>query len=98
VVRTAGSSLPGVVAAERARYALPMQRAPTSWIVDPDDPRAPPQDIWDRMTAEERQRVVETLPSEFDVSEASPPEGDFHFEAKTARCAATSSALAAACT
>ncbi|KYF98672.1 hypothetical protein BE18_04545 [Sorangium cellulosum] len=61
-----------------------MQRAPTSWEFDPDDPRAPPQDLWDRMTPEERQRVLDTLPSEFEVSEASPPEGDFHFNPKVA--------------
>ncbi|WP_437649422.1 Uma2 family endonuclease [Sorangium sp. So ce362] len=61
-----------------------MQRAPTSWVIDPDDPRAPPQELWDRMTPEERQRVLDTLPSEFEVSEASPPEGDFHFNAKVA--------------
>jgi hypothetical protein len=50
--------------------------------VDPDDPRAPPQDIWERLTPEERARVTESLPSEFPVSESSPPEGDPHFEAK----------------
>jgi Uma2 family endonuclease len=50
--------------------------------VDPDDPRAPPQEVWDRLTLEERARVIESLPSEFPVSEASPPEGDPHFEAK----------------
>lgn len=50
--------------------------------VDPDDPRAPPQEVWERLTPEERARVVESLPSEFPVSEASPPEGDPHFEAK----------------
>ncbi|WP_437727113.1 Uma2 family endonuclease [Sorangium sp. So ce861] len=61
-----------------------MQRAPTSWEIDPDDPRAPPQELWDRMTPEERQRVLDMLPSEFEVSEASPPEGDFHFNPKVA--------------
>ncbi|WP_438000705.1 Uma2 family endonuclease [Sorangium sp. So ce185] len=61
-----------------------MQRAPTSWEIDPDDPRAPPQELWDRMTPEERQWVLDTLPSEFEVSEASPPEGDFHFNPKVA--------------
>ncbi|WP_437638511.1 Uma2 family endonuclease [Sorangium sp. So ce854] len=61
-----------------------MERAPVSWFVDPDDPRAPPQELWDRMTPEERQRVLDTLPSEFEVSEASPPEGDFHFNPKVA--------------
>ncbi|HYI01085.1 Uma2 family endonuclease [Hyalangium sp.] len=50
--------------------------------VDPDDPRAPPQEVWERLTAEERARIVESLPSEFPVSESSPPEGDPHFEAK----------------
>ncbi|MDC0685033.1 hypothetical protein [Sorangium atrum] len=47
-----------------------MQRAPTSWVIDPDDPRAPPQELWDRMAPEERQRVLDTLPSKFDISEA----------------------------
>ncbi|KYF86008.1 hypothetical protein BE18_03595, partial [Sorangium cellulosum] len=73
-----------VVARARARYARTMERAPVSWVIDPDDPRAPPQEIWDRMTPEERQRVVDALPSEFEISEASPPEGDFHFNAKLA--------------
>jgi hypothetical protein len=50
--------------------------------VDPDDPRAPPQELWERLTPEERARIVASLPSEFPVSEASPPEGDPHFEAK----------------
>ncbi|WP_437970098.1 hypothetical protein WMF04_12705 [Sorangium sp. So ce260] len=59
-----------------------MQRAPISWVIDPDDPRAPPQELWDRMTPEERQRVLDTLPSEFEISEACPPEGDFHFNPK----------------
>ncbi|WP_438028477.1 hypothetical protein [Sorangium sp. So ce233] len=36
------------------------------------------------MTPEERQRVVDALPSEFEIPEASPPEGDFHFNAKVA--------------
>ncbi|WP_437899553.1 hypothetical protein [Sorangium sp. So ce124] len=47
-----------------------MQRAPTSWVIDPDDPRAPPQELWDRMTPEERQRVLDTLPSKFEISKA----------------------------
>ncbi len=54
------------------------------YVVDPDDPRAPPQDVWDRMTPEERARVVASLPSEFPPSESAPPEGDHHFEAKLA--------------
>jgi exonuclease III len=59
-----------------------MQHAPAGWVIDPEDPRAPPQELWDRMTPAERQRVVDALPSEFEVSQTSPPEGDFHFEAK----------------
>ena len=53
-----------------------------SYRVDPDDPRAPPQELWERLTPEERVRVIDSLPSEFPVSEANPPEGDAHFEAK----------------
>jgi Uma2 family endonuclease len=53
-----------------------------SYRVDPDDPRAPPQEVWERLTPEERVRVIDSLPSEFPLSEAHPPEGDPHFEAK----------------
>ncbi|WNG55229.1 Uma2 family endonuclease [Archangium gephyra] len=53
-----------------------------SYRVDPNDPRAPPQDVWERLTPEERAHVVDSLPSEFPVSEANPPEGDPHFDAK----------------
>ncbi|QDE71736.1 hypothetical protein BHS09_34750 [Myxococcus xanthus] len=52
--------------------------------VAPDDPRSPPQEIWDALSPEERQRIVDSLPSEFPVSEANPPEGVFHFEASRA--------------
>jgi Uma2 family endonuclease len=58
-----------------------MSQRPDAWIVDPDDPRAPPMEIWERMTEAERQRVVDELPSEFPASEARPPEGDPHTEA-----------------
>jgi len=54
-------------------------RAP--YVVDPADPRAPSQDIWDRLTISERVHVVASLPHEFEPSEAHPPEGDFHYEA-----------------
>lgn len=50
--------------------------------VDPADPRAPPQDVWERLTPEERARILDSLPSEWPVSESQPPEGDAHFEAK----------------
>jgi hypothetical protein len=43
------------------------------WIVDPDDPRAPPTEIWERLTPEQRAAVIEALPSEFPASEVSPP-------------------------
>ncbi len=36
------------------------------------------------MSPEERQQVLDALPSELEVSEASPPEGDFHFNPKVA--------------
>ncbi len=73
-----------MVPARRLGYAPRMQHAPTSWMIDPADPRAPPQEIWDQMTPAERQRVVDSLPSELEISQANPPEGDFHFEAKAA--------------
>jgi Uma2 family endonuclease len=60
-----------------------VMRAPEPlWVVDPDRPRAPPDEIWDRMSPEERRRVVDALPSDFEISGAPPPEGDPHFTAK----------------
>lgn len=50
-------------------------------MVDPDDPRAPPQELWDRLSDDQRQRIVDSLPSEFPPNEAQPPEGDHHTEA-----------------
>jgi Uma2 family endonuclease len=38
--------------------------------------------VWDRLTPEERARIVESLPSEFPVNELMPPEGTPHFTAK----------------
>lgn len=58
-----------------------MDQAPRTFVVAEDDPRAPPQDVWDRMTPEQRAAVVESLPTEFPLNEAAPPEGDTHFEA-----------------
>lgn len=51
--------------------------------VNPDDPRAPPLEVWEQLSPEERARVVDSLPFEFPVSEATPPEGDPHYEAKS---------------
>ncbi len=62
-------------------YAASMSQRPDAWVVDPDDPRAPPQELWDRLTESERQRIVDSLPSEFPPNEARPPEGDHHTEA-----------------
>jgi len=47
------------------------------WLLDPNDPRAPAQEIWDRMTKEEREQVVAVLPAEVPL-ELHPPEGDEH--------------------
>ena len=47
-----------------------------------DYPRAPTQEEWDALSAEERLRVVEALPGEVTDAEMSPPEGDLHFQAK----------------
>jgi Uma2 family endonuclease len=59
-----------------------MAKPVVRYRVDPDDPRAPPQDVWDQLSPEEREQIVASLPSEFPVSEANPPEGDWHFNAK----------------
>ena len=63
---------------------LPKMRKPEPvWVVDEYDPRAPPQELWDRMTPEQRAEVVAALPSEIPWSEAAPPpEGDIHDEAR----------------
>jgi hypothetical protein len=37
---------------------------PEPYVVDPDDPRAPSEEQWARMSPVERARVVEALPSE----------------------------------
>ncbi|MBX3210152.1 MAG: Uma2 family endonuclease [Labilithrix sp.] len=50
---------------------------------DPSDPRAPPQEVWDALSEDERQRVVDALPSEFDLPNAGPPEGDPHRKQKS---------------
>ena len=60
-----------------------MPRERTPYVVDPADPRAPPAEVWEEMSPEERARVVASLPSEFELSDAAPPEGDLHFHAKT---------------
>jgi hypothetical protein len=48
-------------------------------IIDPDDPRAPPTEVWARLSERERQLVLDALPSE--IVSALPPEGDAHRKA-----------------
>lgn len=54
---------------------------PLFYTVDPDDPQAPPQEMWDCMTPAERERVCEMLPAEVPI-DIMAPEGDLHREAK----------------
>jgi Uma2 family endonuclease len=58
-----------------------MSLRPEPWVVDQDDPRAPPEEIWSTLSEEQRQLIVDSLPSEFPPNEAAPPEGDLHTEA-----------------
>lgn len=60
-----------------------MQRLPESdYCIDPEDPRAPPPDVWERMRPEQRARVVAMLPADLGP-ELMPPEGDLHSKATT---------------
>ena len=43
--------------------------------IDPDDPRAPPLELWQQLSPSERARIVAELPSELELG---PPEGDAH--------------------
>lgn len=52
-----------------------------SFRVDPADPRAPPQAVWDALTPAERRDVVASLPNEVSIEEMAP-EGDPHRKAK----------------
>lgn len=54
---------------------------PLYYTVDPDDPQAPPQEMWDCMTPAEREHVCEMLPAEVPIDIVAP-EGDLHREAK----------------
>lgn len=51
-----------------------------SWTLDPDDPRAPPSEVWRELTPGQRDALVASLPSEWE--DASPPEGDPHWNPK----------------
>jgi Uma2 family endonuclease len=54
---------------------------PVAFVADPADPRAPPQDVWDRLTPAQRERAVAMLPADVPI-EVMAPEGDPHQEAK----------------
>ncbi|WP_437688077.1 Uma2 family endonuclease [Sorangium sp. So ce176] len=58
-------------------------RCATPWRVDPDDPRAPTAEVWEQLTPAQRRELVDSLPSEFPLDEASPPEGDPHWHPVT---------------
>ena len=53
-----------------------MSRSAVAYEIDPRDPRAPPQDVWDKLDEAARRRVLGMLPSE--IERAEPPEGDAH--------------------
>jgi Uma2 family endonuclease len=55
---------------------LALVSGPARYVVDPHDPRAPPQRVWDELSEIERARLVASLPSEVPLAE--PPEGDQH--------------------
>ena len=61
---------------------MPPAAPSASWTIDPDDPRAPPAEVWEGMSVAEREGMAAALPSEMPLSEAHPPEGDAHFNAK----------------
>jgi Uma2 family endonuclease len=50
-------------------------------VVDPSDPRAPSQAVWDALSAAERAAVLDSLPVEVPL-ELHPPEGDVHHDAR----------------
>ncbi len=54
--------------------------ATTSYALDLSDPRAPSEEQWAAMSAQERARVVEQLPSE--IPRETAPEGDPHRDPK----------------
>ncbi len=64
-----------LVAETSWRDRLIFMRA-ASFIVDPEDPRAPSREIWAQLSDRERQDVLDALPSE--APRGLPPEGDPH--------------------
>lgn len=60
-----------------------VQRLPEAYVFDPNDPRAPSEEQWQRMPSDERARVVSMLPAEVPL-DLIPNEGDPHRKAKRA--------------
>jgi Uma2 family endonuclease len=56
-------------------------RLPAGYVFDPEDPRAPAVDQWERMLPEEREQVIAMLPTEVPL-DLVPNEGDPHRKAK----------------
>jgi hypothetical protein len=57
-----------------------MSAAFSNFRINLDDPRAPTEEDWAAMSADEQQWVIEHLPSEFWIDNQ-PPEGEFHYTA-----------------
>lgn len=55
-----------------------MTLASPGWTIDPDDPRAPPREVWERLTEAQREAVVDALPSWQPEHMRIAPEGDHH--------------------
>lgn len=83
--RTGHSDPAAIHDARRARYcaagsgATMVAMSAPAWTVDPEDPRAPPQEVWEQMSDAERARLVESLPVDGPISDTEPPEGDPHW-------------------
>jgi Uma2 family endonuclease len=58
-----------------------VQRLPTGYVFDPEDPRAPAVEQWAQMPPDERAQVVAMLPAEVPL-DLLPNEGDPHRKAK----------------
>ena len=58
-----------------------VQRAPAGYVFEPDDPRAPSLEQWERMLPDERTRVAAMLPPDLPL-DMLPSEGDPHRKAK----------------
>jgi hypothetical protein len=56
---------------------------PPTYVVNPDDLRAPTQEVWEQLSPEGRAHVIDALPSEFLLSPEALPKGDLHYEAKS---------------